>query len=251
MIVILFDIDETLLSEGRYPKNFIRIKKTIDILKRKEYLFGICTSRPLDKNVKKVARDYGINGPIIAENGACTYKKNHNIYEIISSDNDDNTNLNMNVKKTLVQYLKKNNFITIIKMTKNFQDSESILLNKNRIKSSTIRIPEKMHEYTAEIADYLRKNLNITKINVKNHNEGKINVSFEKYNKITEITRLFKKQQVYFITDYEEHIPISKNQIKLYSVGENYNFNKCCDKVFSKFGKGIEEILLEIKEREK
>lgn len=247
MAIILFDIDETLLSDRRYPDNFNNIIKEIGLLKKQKCILGICTSRPFDSNVKKVAKDYCLNGPIITENGACIYDKKRSRYKI-NKNSAANINLNKLIKEIIANYFKKNKIIPIIKITGVFHDNKAILLNKFRKKSTTIRFPEKLKEHTDLVVEYLKSNLDMTKMKIEKwHN--KLIVSFKNDNKINGIEKNFNNQKVFFITDYERNLPAHKDSIKLYSVGEDERFNNLCDEVYPTFGKGTEKILKKLRRK--
>lgn len=243
--VILFDIDETLISNGEYPKNFKEIKEKINNLKRQKIEVGICTYRPFDKNVKKIIRDYGLNGPIIAEGGACVYKKTLIGYNMEVYNFGINKNLNKKIKLILQKYRKSNQ----VDMHKE-SNREAIMINKNRKMSSTIYFPESKENQIDSIIELLKNSSEFqnTKILRSNNNKLKVTV-FPKYiNKIATIEKCLKNTDVTFVTDYEEIIPMHSKLIKIFSVGTNVKFNKYCDNTFSVFGNGVEEILRKMEE---
>ena len=65
--IILFDIDETLISNNEYPENFVKIKELINDIQNTGTQVGVCTYRAFNKNLKKIIKDYQFKGPILTE----------------------------------------------------------------------------------------------------------------------------------------------------------------------------------------
>lgn len=248
---ILFDIDGTLIDNGAYPENFDNIKKQISILK-KDYIIGICTYRPFDLNVRKIMKNYGLNGPVISEGGACIFDKNFLKYSMVFKDETIYFNLNALIKNIILDYINNSNINASVVISNNVKPNDlAVVINGYRKMSSTIRFPEVFKEHIDEIISYMEnneklKNMNITK---SPDNELKLNVLSKNINKMSAIEKYFKNSYVTFVTDFEEIFPTTRNSsfIKVFSVGTNANFNNKCDCVFSSFGKGVEEILIKLR----
>lgn len=229
---ILFDIDDTLVKNEKYPDNFNNIKKLIDVLKKK-VSFGVCTYRPYDKNVRKICANYGINGPIITEGGA--YYLDLNIIP-----------LNVLLKDIISSFLKENNIDVKVSVSSNYKNIKTIIINKDRKKTATIRFPKKMYNKIDLIINYIKNKYIMNDMNItKSYNdELKVNIFPKNINKISAIEKFFPNERIIFITDYEYILPKHNSLISVYSVGSDLQFNKNCDKTFSLFGEGIEEILM-------
>ncbi len=250
--IILFDIDGTLINNGEYPKNFDDLKKQIRIMKNNNYIIGICTFRPLTPIVKKIIKDYNLNGLIITEGGACIFRKKGFMYRMIYSGNNSKINLNKLIKKLLLSFNRINKDNISVKISNKFKSNDSIMINKYRKRTSTIRIPEKMNSKVDSIITFLKNNHNLSDMVITKSydNKLKINISPNNMNKISVIEGFFQNKDVIFITDYEELLPVHRSSIKVYSVGINNDFNDCCDATFSTFGKGVEEILIKLRSEE-
>lgn len=233
---VLFDIDGTLIENKNYPENVENIKEMITSLKNGNVDLGICTYRPFDSKVKQIMKDYNIDGPVIAEGGACFWEKEENKYTLkrISPDR--------------VVDLKKNIFDAL--KTQNLCVDKDAIVNLNRIVTSTIRILEEHEDKISKIVEILKKNeeLNEQEIKVSQGNKFKITIEPKHNNKISAIKKFLKNENVILISDYEEVVEEHDSNIKVYSVGENKKFNAYSDEVFEKFGRGVEKILLKIKE---
>lgn len=247
---ILFDIDGTLIDNGDYPENFNNIKKQISILK-KDYIIGICTYRPFDLNVKKIIKDYSLNGPVICEGGACIFDKSFFKYNMVFKNETVCFNLNSLIKNIILDYIKNKKIKASVVISNNIKQNEfTVVINGYRKMSSTIRFPEVFRGHIDEIISCMLnheklKNMNITK---SQNNELKLNVLSKNINKILTIEKYCKNSDVTFVTDFEEIIPTTRNStIKVFSVGTDTNFNNKCDCVFSTFGKGVEEILIKLR----
>lgn len=213
--VLLFDIDETLIYNNNYPYNMSSIKEKIESLKE-DYDVGICTSRSYDLDAKRIIDEYNINGLIICEAGACVFLNDKLIYKYTDEV------LNDKINKLLYEY------------------KDIICLNKNRINSSTLSIKEEYKMCLNKIIKILKaeKYLDIARLN-----KLKIGITYKNINKIKTIDEMFNNKQVIFITDYEKNIPKHKDNIKIYSIGNNNLFNSKCDKIF----KNIEDTLDELR----
>lgn len=247
---ILFDIDGTLIDNGTYPENFDNIKRQIDMLK-KDYIIGICTYRPFDLNVKRIIKDYGLNGPIICEGGACIFDKSFLKYNMVFK-NEATQNLNILIRNIILDYIKTKNIKASVVISNNIKQNEfTVVINGYRKMSSTIRFPQIFKEHINELVSYMLsykelENMNITKIP---NSELKLNILSKDVNKISTIEEYFINSEVTFVTDFEEIFPTNRNSsyIKVFSVGTNTDFNNKCDYVFSSFGKGVEEILIKLR----
>lgn len=228
-MVVLFDIDDTLIKNKEYPKNYAKIVKLITLLKKNNISFGLCTYRPYNESVKKIFSDYKLNGPIITEGGASNNLDEHPISPIIEN--------------IIKKYLKENNLNINVKIDNNYEDIASIIINKDRKKTSTIRFPKILKTKIDLIIKYLKNYdiMNNMNINISRESDLKINIAPKDIDKISVIEKLDDK--IIFITDYEDVLPPHSSKILVYSVGDNIEFNKKCDKTFSIFGSGIEEIL--------
>lgn len=237
MRTILFDIDETLISNNTYPKELNIVKDKINYLKSNNYNIGICTARPFDKNVLEIMDNYSIDGPIIVENGACIYKYDKKFKKFIEKDAlVDNIDLNKLINNLINNYNKDNKL--------------DFYVNNNRKYSSTI----KCNLDIEELSLYLKNNIPYQDYIIYNAND-KIYIYNKNVNKINGIEKYFDNKDVILISDFEAIIPKHKSNIKIYSVGKNEKFNSQCNKVFSPFIKGVIEILekevLYMKEYEK
>ena len=197
-------------------------------------------------------KDYGLNGPVICEGGACIFDKNFLKYSIVFKDETTYFNLNALIKNIILDYINNSNINASVVISNNVKKNElAVVLNGYRKMSSTIRFPEVFKEYIDDIIDCMLsheklKNMNIAK---SHNNELKLNILSKNINKISTIEKYFKNSDVTFVTDFEEIFPTTRNSsfIKVFSVGTNTNFNNKCDCVFSNFGKGVEEILIKLR----
>lgn len=249
--VVLFDIDGTLIEKEEYPKNFNQIKEEIHFLKREKIELGICTYRPMDNNVKKIIKDYELNGPIITEGGACLFQKGIFQYHRRAFNTEQNGNLNKWIKSVILDYWKCKKVKENVMISTNMKQKEKIILNGNRIKSATIRFPNALEEQVDSMVQWLKESqkLKEMKITRSNNDRLKVTVFPKDINKIDAIETYLKNTNVIFITDFEEVIPPHNANIKVYSVGKNNEFNSKCNEVFSTFGKGVEEILKRIRSK--
>ena len=168
-------------------------------------------------------------------------------YRIVS--NNKKFSLNKLVKDLITCFVRKNNIKIPIKITSNFNNNDSIVINKYRNQTATIRFPEKMDQQFDLIIDYLKNSPKLSNMNItKNSNyKTKINIFPKNINKISSIEKNFKNKNVIFITDFEENLSMHNSLIKVYSVGVSKEFNDYCDEVFSPFSKGVEEILIKLR----
>ena len=218
--IIIFDIDETLVENEIYPKNIDEIINAINILKKNNYCFGICTNRPLENFVKKIVNKYQINDFIICEGGACIYKKILGLY--ILKKTFIKKNINKKLKKELKIQLKY------------------VKLNNKRIRSSTIKILDKRRKNT--IIKKLNKIYYLKDYIVQEKN-SKITIESKCIDKIKTINNIYKYEPVIFVTDYEKKLSIPNINVKIFSVGEDKIFNNTCHLVYSKSTLGVLEIL--------
>ena len=220
--VIVFDIDETLVSNEVLPNNLDEILIEINKLKNHHYSFGICTNRPLEPFVKKIADTYLIDDYIICENGAIIYKKNKNHCEKVCA------------------YIQENINEKLINKLKTFLKNNDVTLNLFRQATSTIRTKNEIT--TKNVIDYLKTNIDLTNYIIEPNN-NKILIYNKYIDKIQTLNNLYKNMSVIFVTDYEKKTSSPNKNIKMYSVGKNKEFNKKCQLVFSKATEGILEIL--------
>jgi len=232
MNTVLFDIDETIYSNHSFPSNIDTIKKIIKELEN-EYSFGICTNRPYDDSVRKIVNTYEFNGPLLIEGGAGIYKKINGRYKLIDTFEDYSCDINALVDLKLSEFIGKDNYH----------------INKNRKYSSTVIFNDNVIHKMDDAIEFLRnnclfKNNRLMKDKVFN---DRIHVDSKNLNKVESIKKYFKNENVIFVTDYEK-LPLPKyNNIKIYSVGDNKDFNDYSHKVFSTYSKGVEEILNKIR----
>lgn len=213
-----------------YPQNFNKIKNEILKLQSQGISFGICTHRPYDDKVKKIMQDYEINGDVISEGGACFYPKGKNV--AIPS-------------KTIISKVKNINLI-ISKKLKRYIESGIVKINKKRIMTATIYVSEA--ENTVLIFQELKRIFSSNKYDVKisPENKNKILVTPQKNGKIYAIKKYLNQYEVILISDYENESILHGKNIKVYSVGNNREFNAYADDVFETSGIGIEKILLKL-----
>jgi hydroxymethylpyrimidine pyrophosphatase-like HAD family hydrolase len=253
-VLILFDIDGTLINQEKYPENYDSIKKIISQMGKNDFTIGICTCRPLDHSVKKIFKDYGLNGPIVTECGACIYQKNVFGYKLLFTYKKQDFNINKFLKKYIFEYELKNNLKITVKISDvNSKDNETIVINKNRKMSSTIRFPKSLYTDIESIVDILKDvpELNCMNIARDQNNRLKVNVYPKYVNKIFTTENYFKNKNVVLVTDFEDVSNHSHNTLlKVYSVSSNKKFNSYCDEFFPAFGKGVEEILKKLKKGE-
>ena len=211
MTTVLFDIDETIYSNHSFPDNIDIIKKLMKKLSN-NYSFGICTNRPYDENVKKIVDAYEINGPLLVEGGAGIYKQINGTYRLIDTFNDYSYDLNELIDMKLADFINK----------------EYYEIHRNRKYSSTVVFKDIILHKMDDIIDYLN-NISLFKNNkiIKDiFFNDRIHVSDKRLNKVKAIKKYFKNEKVIFVTDIEDlPLPIYKN-IKIYSVGNNNEFNK-------------------------
>lgn len=248
-MIILFDIDETLLIDSEYPTNKDTIRGLIADLIAQDYICGICTFRPFDVSVREVYSEYGLNGPIVTEGGACiTYREGDkfvtNLY-----DKPKGFDLKDRVKNCLLEYVEKNNIDSEVVVSNDLFQEHAIIINAYRTAAPTIRIPKELEDKIPDIVDHLQDNpaLDYLEIRVSHDNNLKIKMNPRYVNKIVAMERFFGNENIIFISDREKNLPMHNKNIRVYSVGEDKVFNEYCDKVFSPLGKGVEDILIMIK----
>lgn len=246
-MIVLFDIDGTLVENNLYPNNFDSIKQLIIDLKSQGVLLGLCSCRSFDSSVRKVYKDYALNGPIITECGGCKYQKQLFKYKLQTTYLTPNFNLNKLLKKSILTYTKKNNLNIAVKVSSLSLDNRAVItINKKRKASSTIRLPESLHSHIKDMVDMLKAvpQLADMTITVDKFHPLKILVYAKDVLKISAIENYFKNTSVVLVTNYEEVKSSSYSPLlKIYGVGLDKEFNVYCDKTFSPFGKGVEEIL--------
>lgn len=230
---VLFDIDGTLINNNLYPQNFNEIKNGILKLQSQNISFGVCTYRPYDDEVKKIMKDYEINGDVISEGGACFYQKGKSM---------------INPTKTITSKVENVNLIISEKFKRHIENG-IMKINEKRVMTATIYISKT--ENTVFIFRKLKKILNSNEYDVKIsfENKNKILVTPKKNGKIYAIKKYFNQDEVILISDYENEFISHDKNIKVYSVGNNKNFNAYADEVFENFGIGIEKILLKLGEK--
>ena len=249
-MVILFDIDETLLIEGEYPNNKDNIKRHMSDLINKGHVLGICTFRPFDENVRDVYREYGLNGPLITEGGACiTTKEQDNTFVTKLYDTPKGFDLKNRVKGCLEDYIKSHNIDIKVVISNDLFIENAVIINAYRTAAPTIRIPKSLELEIPHILEHLEENpaLDYLEIRVSSDNNLKIKMNPRYVNKIVAMEKFFGNEKIIFISDREKNLPMHNRNIAVYSVGEDKVFNEYCDKVFSPLGRGVEDILIMIK----
>ena len=244
--IILFDIDDTLLFENGYPKNFEEIKKQIKLMKTEGFKFGVCTYRPLADSID-VARDYGLDYVAITEGGATVYTKtDDNEFECVNPSMSE-IEFSEYVRACVEQYLQARNIDVEVKNSTILEQPDCVVVNKNRIHSPTIRFPEVLRNEVDSIMEYLKTIGGFETMAVtKSQRSGlKIYIQPEGNNKISTIDSLFADKSAILVTDSEPYTPEHSDAVKIYSVGGKSEFNKYCDKVFPSHGVGILELLKE------
>lgn len=247
--LVLFDIDDTLIKDNQYPKNFDRIHDLIQNLEDSGYIFGLCTFRPFDDNVRKIYSDYGLNGPIITEGGACITNENDGVYSTTLYDNTKSVDLNKHIQSYLLDYAKDNDMDIDVLITKDFNLNNSIMINRDRVASPTIRVSEDLIDIVDSVLDYLCciPELSYLNISKDNFNPLKLRTNLSGINKIYTIERFAVDGSVIFVSDCESDLPPHSDNIIVYSVGEDKYFNEYSDEVFPPYSQGVEDILLKIK----
>lgn len=248
---VFFDVDDTLIRDENYPKNLENIKKQINILKKQGFMLGVCTFRTFDSTVKKIIKEYNLNGPIIVEGGACIFKKVGLFYKKTITYKRAFFNLNKVVKKQILEYNKTDNCNIPIKITTKLKNKTAIVINSSRKSSATIRFPKSMKNKIDSIICFLEKNSKFNNMVISKSNKDflKINIFPKNVNKITTIERVVNSKETYFVTDFEETFLKPKENLKIYSVGTDKQFNKLCNDTFSEFGEGVEQILIKIRSK--
>lgn len=216
-LYVLFDIDGTLIEDKKYPKNIEKIKVAISFLKDNGVTFGICTARPFDYEVRKIIEDYNIDGSVISEGGACFYEKEMGKYKLRKTIPNKIVDLKCHISN-------------ILKM-QNLEMNKDILLNQNRIMTSTIKLSKDHEDKIDKLIEVLKNEETLKEQEIKVSNENKFKIIIEpKYNnKIKAIKNWFENKNVIFISDYEENVEMHDSSIKIYSVGENKEFNASSD----------------------
>lgn len=251
--LVLFDIDNTLIDESIYPSNFELLKNKIKSLQRKNYFFGICSCRPFDINVKKIYNKYGLCGPIISEGGNCLSRKHFGIF-VTKPFTKLNINVNKFVRRKILEYENSNNLTIPVKIMDIDTKTNVIQLNKFRKLSATIRFPSSMKEHIGKIVEILKDCPELTNmtINQCSYNKRKVNVYPSNVDKFTAIEKFFPNENVILVTDGEPTLPPeNRKSCLVFSVGTDETFNSKCDMVFPTFGKGVEEILKFLENKEK
>ena len=249
-MVILFDIDETLLIEGEYPQNKDNIKSHMTDLIGRGHTLGICTFRPFDENVRRVYSEYGLNGPLITEGGACiSTKGDNNTFVTKLYDAPKGFGLKDRVLECIREYIESRGISTDVVISNDLTIKDAVIINAYRTAAPTIRIPEGLASEIPHILEHLENNpaLDYLDIKVSSDNNLKIRMNPRYVNKIVAMERFFGEEKIIFISDREKNLPMHNRNIVVYSVGEDKVFNEYCDKVFSPLGKGVEDILIKIK----
>ncbi len=248
---ILFDIDGTLVINKQYPENFEKIKLLISKLKKEGFKFGICTGRAFDESVKKIYRDFGFNGEIITECGARVSKKKVFGFKDVLINENQVVNLNKILNREIVNYLKSKGFkVKVFVSSDKSKQAKSVVINKKRQQTSTVYFPKTIEYEVQPIIEILKKDSVLKNMNfVQASDKLKVYIYPKNINKFIAIENVFRRKEVILVTDFEESLQSKKEFIKIYSIGTNLEFNKFCDKVYPAFGKGIEKILKNIKEK--
>ena len=238
--IILFDVDGTLVSYGKYPENFVVIKSLISDLKKRGYKFGISTNRTLDNTVKKIYKDYGLNGDIFYESGAKVNKE-----RLIQ----EKYKLNKKLKKIITLFLKENHIKTKVRIANNVtKSSNCIIINKKRKVTATVYFPSEFDLHLKTLIDYIKKDNYFDNMELNwETTQQKILISPRNINKINSAVKYYEGKNIILVTDFERFTEITKKSIKIYSIGSNFYFNQICDQVFPVFGEGIEKILKKLR----
>ena len=242
--IILFDIDGTLLINNTFLPNVEKIKFLIKKLQTNNFVIGVCTNRTMNKSLLKIVNFYGLNGPIISEGGALIYKKGLLGYKSINRIKKINE-LKYKLKNILKEFIANNKLNVSVKMG-NKVSKKNIIINKDRVLSSTLYLPKFIEKKVDILIKYLQNNSEIRGYSVSqdNYHNLKINIFKDNINKIKTIENLYYQKSVIFITDYEDGpLPEHGKMLKVFSVGLHKEFNNYCDGVFQNYGFGIEEIL--------
>ncbi len=242
-IIILFDVDETLLEKAKYPACATLIKDSIsDLQKKRMFSVGICTHRPW-VDIKDIYSFYKMDGPIICEGGGVLKSDINSKAQLLTNDL-----INKNIEQILLKSFGKD-----INLVDNFEllTEKSIYINKKRAISSSIYFSEEAKSYMKDVAILLEKSGYIPRLEKDN---GKITVSQKGISKFKTIQKLFNKEnrKIYFITDFEDLPAVYMlENIILCSVGNNAVFNRSCDFVSDDlFSKGTILAMDYIKQKE-
>src|SRR5258708_15067609 len=98
------DIDGTLL-DSKYQKNTNLLNPLIERLQQEGYIFSLNSNRSLE-DLLSVSKLFGIQGPLIGENGAFIYINNKYTYLLDNKQQEYIKKILPEIKSSLINFLK-------------------------------------------------------------------------------------------------------------------------------------------------
>ncbi len=242
---VLFDIDETIIYEDKYPINFNEIHNKIKVLKNMGVKFGICTNRSFNRATIRIAKRYNADEIIITEGGCCVYKRRFWGHKLICKSNTFTSEIKKHIKLKIFDFLfdTNNNYATIIK--KRSVEKNTFYFSRHRIATQTVTLNNNYINKINDLCLSLRDDeiLNYYNIERDLKHKNRINIFPNTMNKFLRMQSLFDDGEIIFVTDFENWVPPCKKNLRIVSVGKNKNFNDLCDNVFMSKSNGLNDVL--------
>ena len=170
--LIFLDIDGTLIQENQRP-NTKRFPSVIQKLEKKGFIFGLNSNRSFE-DIQSVYNEFGLNGPVVLENGVYFKKKLHARRTFLSQGKS-------RLRADIVRYTKT--FVTKNKIDAEVSSMDTvaaissgkqkkgvrILINKFRLYTGSIHVYRdgaRDRDLVEELAAYLREKLKEVKRDV-------------------------------------------------------------------------------------
>jgi len=163
-LLIFLDIDGTLIQLNQRP-NSAALPKIIKKLSERGFLFGLNSNRSFE-DVKPIYEKFGLNGPLILENGTYFKKDLHSKKIFLISNPQNISHMTEAAVKSFAESLSPNatveftDTVKIIKQNKRLKKiSQGILANKFRKYSGSVHLfkyGERDLKTAKKLAGYLR-----------------------------------------------------------------------------------------------
>lgn len=226
-MTILFDIDGTLIQAGRNIYDLPKLKKRIFYL-AKSFSVGLCTARPVTDSLE-VYKALNLNGPVIAENGAC--------YQLMAGGKlhlakGVDTKINHKVLNSLKNFCEEYGYRLIYSIKGNDQNipAATVLLNKMRFFSSSIYVNHKTsNDLPSKIVAALTRSLSVypETYQIDRISNTKIVIQIKSINKSRTAEIALGDQCIYLISDNE--IAASTKILYLTHICGDEDYKARCD----------------------
>ncbi len=170
--LIFLDIDGTLIQENQRP-NTKRLPSVIQKLERKGFVFGLNSNRSFE-DIQSVYNEFGLNGPVVLENGVYFKKKLNTRRTFLARDKSRLRAYIVRFAKAFVaendidaEVCSMDTVAAILSGTR--LKGVQILINKFRLYTGSVHVyrdGERDRSLAEELAAYLRKELKAAKRSV-------------------------------------------------------------------------------------